>query len=52
MLGFNEQNKFINAVTRAGNTKGMDKCIMRNKEESSAAYSNLNCWVCCDLCSF
>ena len=52
MLGFNEQNKFINAVTRAGNTKGMDKCIMRNKEESSAADSNLNCWVCCDLCSF
>ena len=51
-LEFNEQNKFINAVTRAGNTKGMDQCIMRNKEESSAADSNLNCWACCYLCSF
>ena len=24
ILGFKEQNKFVNAVTRAGNTKGMD----------------------------
>ena len=31
ILGFKEQNKFINAVTRAGNTKGMDQCIICNK---------------------
>ena len=36
MLEFKEQNKFINAVTRTSNTKGMDQCIMCNKEESSA----------------
>ena len=52
MLGFKEQNKFINAVTRTGNTTGMDQYIICNKEESSAADSNLNYWVCCDLCSF
>ena len=34
MLGFEEQNKFINAVTRTGNTKGMDQRITRSKEES------------------
>ena len=52
MLGFKEQNNFINAVTRIGNTKGMDQCIICNKEESSAADSNLIYWVFCDLCSF
>ena len=51
MLGFKEQNKFISAVTRTGNTKGMDQCIICNKEESPAD-SNLNYWFCCDLCSF
>ena len=50
MLGFKEQNKFINAVTRTGNTKGMDQCIICNKEESSTADSNLNYWVWCDMC--
>ena len=52
MLGLKAQNKFFNAVTRAGNTKGMDQCIICNKEESSAADSNLNYWVFCDLHSF
>ena len=51
MLGFKEQNKFFNAVTRAGNTKGMDQCIICNKEESSAD-SNLNYWVFCDFTVF
>ena len=49
MLGFKEQNTFINAVTRTVNTKGMDQWMICNKEESSAADSNLNYWVCCDL---
>ena len=33
MLGFEEKNKFMNAVTRTDNTKGMDQRITR-KEES------------------
>ena len=49
MLGFKEQNEFINAVTRTDNTKGMDQWMICNKEESSAADSNLNYWACCDL---
>ena len=43
ILGFKEQNKFINAVTRTGNTKGMDQCIICNKEEAA---SNHNCETC------
>ena len=52
MLGFKEQKNFINAVTRTGNTKGMNQCIKCNEEESSTADSNLNYWVCCDMYSF
>ena len=52
MLRFKVQNKFINAVTRTSNTKGMDQCVTCNKEEISAADSKLNYWVCCNLCSF
>ena len=44
MFGFKEENYFINAVRRIGNTKGIDQCIMCNKKESSAD-SNLSYFV-------